>query len=64
MSEDLQQASPVALAAEDGQGALVAAARAMADDYQTSPKHHPQHVLVPIAAFEAMRAALGINRND
>ncbi|UPT53173.1 hypothetical protein [Synechococcus phage Ssp-JY42] len=47
-----------ALSHPEGQSALVEAARAMADDYQTSPKHHPQHVLVPLSAFEAMRAAL------
>lgn len=47
-----------ALSHPEGQSALVDAARAMADDYQTSPNHHPQHVLVPLAAFEAMRAAL------
>ena len=38
--------------------ALLNAARAMADDYQTSETHHPDHVLVPREAFEAMRDAL------
>jgi hypothetical protein len=37
---------------------LIAAARQMVSDYQTSEHHHPNHVLVPLAAFEAMRAAL------
>jgi hypothetical protein len=37
---------------------LIAAARQMLSDYQTSEHHHPNHVLVPLAAFEAMRAAL------
>ena len=38
--------------------ALVQAARQMRDDYQTSDTHHPDHVLVPLSWFEAMRAAL------
>ncbi|MGA0604926.1 hypothetical protein ACO2Q0_02915 [Phenylobacterium sp. VNQ135] len=37
--------------------ALAAAARLMLDDHQTSETHHPDHVLVPLAAFEAMREA-------
>ncbi|WP_412064031.1 hypothetical protein [Rhizobium sp. SYY.PMSO] len=37
---------------------LVDACHAMAGDYQTSDTHHPEHVLVPIGAFEAMRSAL------
>ena len=42
--------------------ALIAAATAMADDYQTSENHHPDHVLVPRRAFEAMRDALSAAR--
>lgn len=58
--EDAERVSrhPDALSPPEVRSALVDAARAMADDYQTSPNHHPQHVLVPLAAFEAMRAAL------
>jgi hypothetical protein len=37
---------------------LVGACKTMADDYQTSEQHHPHHVLVPLAAFTAMRSAL------
>lgn len=33
-------------------------AEAMVADYQTSETHHPDHILVPREAFEAMRAAL------
>ena len=39
-------------------GDLVAAARRMENDYQTSDRHHPHHVLVPLNAFNAMRFAL------
>ncbi|MUO70065.1 hypothetical protein [Agrobacterium vitis] len=38
--------------------ALADACLLMADDYQTSDSHHPNHVLVPLPAFEAMRSAL------
>lgn len=38
--------------------AMVEAARLMVDDYQTSASHHPDHVLVPAIAFEALRSAL------
>lgn len=34
------------------------AAEAMAADYQTSENHHPDHVLVPRDAFDALRRAL------
>lgn len=34
------------------------ACEAMASDYQTSAGHHPEHVLVRVDSFEAMRAAL------
>lgn len=37
---------------------VTAACRAMADDYQTSGTHHPDHVLVPRQAFEKMQHAL------
>lgn len=37
---------------------LLEAARLMAEDYQTSPGHHPNHVLVPARAFEALLAAI------
>lgn len=37
---------------------LRAAALAMVGDYQTSEHHHPNHVLVPLAAFRAMQAAI------
>jgi hypothetical protein len=37
---------------------LRAAARSMVDDYQTSAQHHPNHVLVRLSAFEALRTAL------
>jgi hypothetical protein len=39
-------------------GALLDACKTMADDYQTSEQHHPNHVLVPLEAFTAMRDAL------
>lgn len=38
--------------------ALEKAAAVMVGDYQTSENHHPHHVLVPLAAFEALRSAL------
>ena len=37
---------------------LLSAGNLMLVDYQTSAKHHPHHVLVPLAAFDAMRAAI------
>lgn len=37
---------------------LCAAAAMMAADYQTSEQHHPEHVLVSLAAFSALRNAL------
>ncbi len=37
---------------------LFEAARQMSGDYQTSELHHPDHVLVPLAAFKAMQAAV------
>lgn len=37
---------------------MLAAGRAMIDDYQTSTEHHPDHVLITRAAFEAMQAAI------
>lgn len=37
---------------------MLAAGQAMVDDYQTSESHHPNHVLVPKSAFEAMQAAI------
>ena len=37
---------------------LLEASRAMANDYQTSAAHHPDHVLVSRAAFEALSAAI------
>ena len=36
---------------------MLAAASAMVDDYQTSDRHHPNHVLVSRTAFEAMLSA-------
>ena len=44
--------------ADDVDAELRAACAAMLADYQTSEHHHPRHVLVSLAAFEAMRAAL------
>lgn len=44
----------LALAAPD----LAEAAQQMVSDYQTSEAHHPNHVLVPLSAFEALRAAI------
>lgn len=35
-----------------------AAARRIADDYQTSETHHPNHVLIRKADFEALLAAI------
>jgi hypothetical protein len=53
------QGAVSALATErEAKARMVEAAQALADDYQTSPRHHPDHVLVPLAAFEALRAAL------
>lgn len=37
---------------------LYEAGSRMANDYQTSDQHHPEHVLVPLTAFNAMLAAL------
>lgn len=37
---------------------LVEACRGIADDYQTSDNHHPDHVLIPRDKFEAILAAL------
>ena len=31
------------------------AVRDIADDYQTSEQHHPEHVLIPLAKFEQLR---------
>lgn len=39
-------------------GRLRAACQQMADDYQVSEKHHPDHALVPMAVFDLMRVAL------
>lgn len=47
-------------AIEEVREALEEAARAMAADFQTSETHHPEHVLVPLAAFNAMRGALNL----
>lgn len=41
-------------------GAVLAAGKLMVDDHQTSEKHHPNHVLVPLNAFEAMRTAVAM----
>lgn len=37
---------------------LRSAALQMVSDYQTSEHHHPNHVLVPLAAFKAMQDAI------
>ena len=34
------------------------ALQVIVDDYQTSPKHHPNDILIPIASFGLARAAL------
>lgn len=41
---------------------VIEAARKMILDYQTSDMHHPDHVLVHREAFEAMQAALGLEK--
>lgn len=43
---------------------LRTAAMAMMDDYQTSESHHPNHVLVPLGAFNDLRTALGLTINS
>ena len=37
---------------------LLPAAKAIFADYQTSDNHHPDHVLIRRADFEALRAAI------
>jgi hypothetical protein len=37
---------------------LLDAGRRMVEDYQTSEQHHPNHILVPLIAFEAMQVAI------
>lgn len=44
--------------------ALADACRMMVDDYQTSDNHHPNHALVPLTAFDAMRSALSAQVQD
>lgn len=43
---------------------LLTAARQMVSDYQTSQHHHPNHVLVPLAAFKAMQDAINAKDAD
>jgi hypothetical protein len=43
---------------------LVATCKQMADDYQTSDQHHPDHVLVRRDAFDALRALLAKLEGD
>ena len=47
-----------AVIAEAGVAELVEALRLVADDYQTSEAHHPNHVLIPVATLGAARLAL------
>ena len=46
----------------DAQAATIArmreALQVIVDDYQTSPKHHPNDILIPIASFGLACAAL------
>ena len=51
---ELEANAKLAAAAPD----LLAAGERMADDYQVSEQHHPNHVLVPVDAFNALRAAI------
>jgi hypothetical protein len=39
------------------------AAQMIADDYQTSPKHHPNDILIPVASFHRLLAALTANHS-
>jgi hypothetical protein len=43
--------------ADDAVAMAVAAVRGIADDYQTSEKHHPNHVLLHVDKFEPLRLA-------
>ena len=44
---------------------LLAACDGIADDFMTSEAHHPGHILIPAARFEAIRAALSaLNTTD
>ena len=47
-----------AVLAEAGVAELVEALRLVADDYQTSEAHHPNHVLIPVATLGAARLAI------
>lgn len=59
-TEDFRRAKEALVAAETAvqRTNLLTAARQMVSDYQTSEHHHPNHVLVPLAAFKAMQDAL------
>jgi hypothetical protein len=43
---------------EEAVEAIVSAGLQMIADYQTSEQHHPRHVLVPLTAFDSLRAAI------
>jgi hypothetical protein len=58
LSYVLESEVPIAIPAPSGPPALVKAVRAMLGDYQTSAEHHPDHVLVRLNHFDALRAAL------
>ena len=52
-----------ATAAERERDALREAAQMIADDYQSSPKHHPNDILIPVASFHRLLAALTANHS-
>lgn len=58
----LHNAYPDLRAHIDAQAATIVrlreALQVIVDDYQASPKHHPNDILIPIASFGLVRAAL------
>lgn len=60
----LQLIAEGAARARGGVDLLNEAAAEMLADHMTSEHHHPDYVLVPTAAFNKIRAAIGNNRID